>query len=97
MLYVVLLEDEPTRLDMRPKHMAAHLDYLEANAKNVQAGGPLTDQQGGNAGGIWIVEAESAAEVERLLHGDPFWAAGLRKSVRILTWKQVYANGKRRI
>jgi uncharacterized protein YciI len=28
---------------------------------------------------------------------DPFWPTGLRKSVRILAWKQVFADGRRSI
>jgi uncharacterized protein YciI len=26
---------------------------------------------------------------------DPFWPTGLRHSVRILSWSQVFADGKR--
>jgi hypothetical protein len=28
---------------------------------------------------------------------DPFWPTGLRRSVRILSWSQVFAEGKRLI
>ena len=29
-----------------------------------------------------------------LVHEDPFWPTGLRKSVRVLLWKRVFADGK---
>ena len=33
--------------------------------------------------------------VEALVKEDPFWPTGLRRSVRILGWSQVFADGKR--
>lgn len=30
-----------------------------------------------------------------MLEADPFYKAGLRKSIRILAWKQVFADGKK--
>jgi uncharacterized protein YciI len=41
------------------------------------------------------VEAPDAAEVERLVQADPFWSTGLRKSVQIMAWNWVFANGVR--
>jgi hypothetical protein len=32
--------------------------------------------------------------VRRLCERDPFWPTGLRKSVRILEWRQVFADGQ---
>lgn len=97
MHYVVLFEDDPQRADMRRKHMQAHLAFLERNAATITAAGPLKDTRDGTpAGGLWLVEAESAAAVRALYEADPFWPTGLRKSVRVLEWKQVFADGKRR-
>jgi hypothetical protein len=30
-----------------------------------------------------------------LFANDPFWPTGLRRSARVLAWKQVYADGAR--
>ena len=49
------------------------------------------------AGGLWLVEAESAEAVRRLCEADPFWPTGLRQDVRILEWRQVFADGRRLI
>ena len=46
-------------------------------------GGTSTDQ--GRFGGVRLVEA------------DPFWSTGLRKSIRILEWTRVYADGQQMI
>ena len=98
MIYVVLFEDDESRADMRPKHMPAHLAFLERNATNIRAAGPLKQADSGvGAGGLWLVEAESAEAVQSLVETDPFWSTGLRKSVRVLEWTQVFADGKRQL
>lgn len=96
MLYVVLFEDNPgLGLEVRRKHMPAHLSFLEKHADRVKAAGPLKSGSDEPAGGLWLVEAESANAVEALVKDDPFWPTGLRKSVRILRWLQVFAEGRR--
>lgn len=96
MLYVVLFEDNANLgTDLRRQHMPAHLSFLEKNAARIKAAGPLRAQSGDPAGGLWIVEADSAEVVDTLVKEDPFWPTGLRRSVRILSWGQVLADGKR--
>jgi len=97
MLFAVLFEDDAAKAEMRPKHMPAHLAFLEANGKAIHAAGPLSDEGGQGAGGLWLVEAADAAAARALVEADPFWPTGLRKSVRILAWKQVFSEGRRRI
>ncbi len=96
MHYVVLFEDNPELgLEVRGKHMPAHLSFLEKHAGRVRAAGPLRTPSNEPAGGLWLVEAESADAVDALVKADPFWPTGLRKSVRILEWRQVFADGRR--
>jgi uncharacterized protein YciI len=98
MKFVILFDDNPSAdPNIRKTHMGAHLAFLDANSERISAAGPLAKPSGENAGGLWIVDAPSAAEVEQLVHEDPFWSTGLRKSFTILTWNQVYANGTRLI
>ena len=98
MLYVVLLTDNPARADARQRLMPNHLEFLERRADRIRAAGPMTDPADRMpAGGLWLVEAESAEAVTTLLHEDPFWSTGLRQSVRILEWRQVFADGRRLI
>ena len=98
MKFVVLFEDNPgAGTGVRAKYMADHLAFLEQNSANVEAAGPLKDQDGSTAGGLWIVEATNEAQVRKLVEEDPFWPTGLRKSVRILSWTQVFADGQRLI
>ncbi len=98
MIYAVLLEDDASRADARAQHMPDHLSFLEHNASSIQAAGPLKDTaDSAPAGGLWIVRADSPQAVQTLIEADPFWPTGLRKSVRILEWTRVFADGKRRI
>lgn len=98
MNFVVLFEDNPNPgADIRRKHMPDHLSFLEENAGRIMTAGPLKSEEGLPAGGLWIVTAETRDEVRALVEADPFWPTGLRKSVRILEWMQVFAKGKRLI
>lgn len=98
MKFIILFEDNPVAdPDIRKKHMPDHLAFLERNAGAIPAAGPLFDASARGEGGLWIVETESEADAERLVHEDPFWPTGLRKSYRILRWTRVFADGKRLI
>jgi uncharacterized protein YciI len=98
MLYIVLFEDDPARADARQRHMPDHLAFLERNAGRIRAAGPLRDSAGGApAGGLWLVEADGPDAVTALVEADPFRATGLRRSIRVLEWTQVFADGQRRI
>jgi hypothetical protein len=97
MLYAVLFTDNPAHAAARQRLMPDHLAFLERNAANIRAAGPLRDVDGSAAGGLWLVEAKSADEVTALIHNDPFWPTGLRQSVRVLEWTQVFADGRRTI
>lgn len=98
MIYAVLFEDDAERADMRAKLMPDHLAFLERHAAGVQAAGPLKDTASdAAAGGLWIVTADSPRAVRSLIEADPLWPTGLRKSVRILEWTQVFLDGSRRI
>ncbi len=97
MIYAVLFEDDASRATMRPKYMPDHLAFLESNAARIRDAGPLKDTESDvPAGGLWIVEADSPQVVQGLVRADPFWSTGLRKSVRVLEWTQVFSKGKRR-
>ena len=98
MLYAVLFQDNDEKAAMRTRYMAEHLAFLERNSGQIRAAGPLADTQDSTpAGGLWLVEAPDVQDVRGLIEADPFWPTGLRKSVRVLSWAQVFADGKRQI
>jgi uncharacterized protein len=77
--------------------MPAHLSFLEQNASRIKAAGPLVAPSGDPAGGLWLVEADNLDVIGALVKEDPFWATGLRRSVRILSWSRVFVEGRRLI
>jgi uncharacterized protein len=94
MLFMVRFTDHPDRLAVRQAHGAAHMAWVAEHADLVRVGGPLRqDPEGAAVGALWLVEAASAAEIERLLASDPFWVNGLRASVEILQWTKVVPAG----
>jgi uncharacterized protein len=98
MLYAVLFTDDDTHADVRVRLMPAHLDFLEKHREQIRAAGPLRDAADGTpAGGMWLVDAETPEAVAALYQDDPFWPTGLRKSIRVLAWSQVFADGRRLI
>ena len=93
MLHVVLFDDDPQASAMRDRHMAAHLAFLADNATRICAAGPLLEANNRPAGGLWLVDADDHEQVRALVEADPFWPTGLRRSVRIVRWKQVFRDG----
>ncbi len=98
MKYAVLFEDNDEFAHMRPQFMADHLQFLGDNSDKIDAAGPLKEATSQDpAGGLWIVEADNAGQVQALVEADPFWPTGLRKSIQILEWTQVYVDGRKMI
>ena len=96
--FAVLFEDViEGAQEIRACHMPAHLDFLERHAATIHSAGPLLQQDGTGKGGLWLVEAQSLPVVESLVREDPFWSAGLRKSIEIGLWRRVFHEGKRLI
>lgn len=95
MLFIVQFEDvyadQPERLPERAEHMAAHLAFLAEHADRVIASGALRPTNDGMPiGGVWIISAETKTTVEAIYKDDPFWKAGLRKSVQVNHWAKAY-------
>ena len=98
MTFIILYEDAPDAdPDIRKTHMSEHLAFLERNAADIDAAGPLVDVSNQGMDGLWIVSVESKADAERLIREDPFWPTGLRKSYSIIEWRQVFSAGRRLI
>lgn len=95
MLFVVQFEDvygeQPERLPERATHMADHLAFLAEHGNQVMASGALRPSSDGTPlGGIWILNVETKAAAEALYKDDPFWKAGLRKSVQVNLWAKAF-------
>lgn len=88
MLFIIQFEDvyaeQPERLPERTRHMPEHLAFSAERGDRVVAAGALRPSENGvPSGGIWMIDAEDKAAAEVFCKDDPFWKAGLRKSVRV--------------
>ena len=90
MLFVVILTDRPDTAALRQQWLAQHVEWLKQQTAVRQAGALREAPDASPVGGCWIVEAADAAAVAALLQADPFWAIGLRETVRILHWSVIY-------
>jgi uncharacterized protein YciI len=88
-LFAAIFEDHLDRKAVRDAAMAAHLAWLDRHRKQVLMAGALRPEPDGTAtGGLWIIEAASRAEAERICTEDPFFTSGLRKSFRLESWSR---------
>lgn len=94
-MFAVIFEDVVDSAAIRSAHMEAHLSFLEKHASSIDSAGPLIDSDAEVAAGLWLVKLDTFGEVETLVEADPFWAAGLRKSVEIRRWRRVFRNSQR--
>lgn len=96
MLFVVIFKDKLNRSDVRENLLQAHIEWLEEHRAIIPIGGSLRHEPEQNPiGGLWIAEAASKQELEKLVHTDPFFTAGLRESYDILHWSK--ANEGRKV
>ena len=85
-LFVALIEfteDEERRLETRP----VHRDYLRSllDAGKLAMSGPWAD----DTGALIIYDAETMAEAERILDGDPYRSAGVIANATLREWRVV--------
>lgn len=95
MLYVIIFEDDPTKLAVREAQMQAHIDWLDRNHDRVLVAGSLREGAGAPPqGGLWIVDVADRAAADAIYRDDPFWTEGLRKSVTIKYWSKAFPDRK---
>ena len=72
----------------RSQHRPAHRAFLDTLTGPVKAlvTGPYVEEP---AGALLVIEAASAAEVERALDDDPFYSEGLITHRSVREWIQV--------
>lgn len=80
---------------MRQELLPMHLKWLKKHRAVVLVAGSLRLQPNEPpVGACWIVEAQSASEIEALFQTDPFWLGGLRAGVEILHWSKAFPERK---
>ncbi|MCR9276481.1 MAG: YciI family protein [Pseudomonadaceae bacterium] len=88
-MYALICRDKADGLDLRMATRAEHLAWAGANAEAIQFAGPMVDDDDTTLlGSIFLLKADSRAEVEAFHADDPYTKAGLWGSVEIQRIRQ---------
>jgi uncharacterized protein YciI len=93
MLFILKFTNKPGTAELVTQLYPAHVQWLKEHESNVLVPGALrTEPSAPPVGGLWIVRAESKADVEALFQTDPFWVNDLRQSFEILYWSKAFPD-----
>lgn len=89
-LFHILALDKPGNLSVRMENRPAHLEWAKAQGDKLKLAGPVFADDGETfAGSVFIVEADSHAEIESWQASDPYVQAGLFGETHIRPFKWV--------
>ena len=93
MLFILRFTNKRDQSELIGKYYPAHLDWLKEHESVVLVAGAIrAEADAPPVGGLWIVSADSKADVEELFRTDPFWVQGLRQSYEILFWSKAFPD-----
>ncbi len=92
MLFALICNDKPGKLQLRLDTRPDHVAYLEGlnESGTLKAAGPFLDADGKPNGSLVIVEAADQGAAEAIAAADPYALAGLFSSVEIRPWNWVF-------
>jgi uncharacterized protein YciI len=85
--WVAIFRDTSDMLDVRARKdlRDAHVAYAKKHPELLIGGGLKPEPDEAFCGALWIVEAETKSEVEKLISNDPFYFPKHR-TFEIFTW-----------
>ncbi|MEM1342153.1 MAG: YciI family protein [Pseudomonadota bacterium] len=88
--WAVIFRDTPEMLEIRAdqERRDAHVAYAKSHPELLIGGGLKPSAEADFCGALWIVEADTSAEVERLVREDPFFVPKLRE-FEIYLWGKI--------
>jgi len=90
-LYVAICLDHPPHaMALRDSVRTAHRAYVLANAAPIRCAGAMRDADENQCGTIYVFDAASEADVRAWFTSEPFHAAGVYASVRIVLWSPAF-------
>lgn len=93
MIYMIRFADNPEKLSVRVTHQKEHSAWMDRQRERIIVAGVLRDDaQAAPVGALWFVDAPSHAAVEALYKSDPFYMAGLRRSVEVAIWTKCWTT-----
>lgn len=96
MYFLIIGIDKPDCERIRDELRPTRLAWLDANQRRLLAAGGMVDDHNRHVhGGLIIIDVKDRAEAERFAEEDPFTAAGLYDSVKIVRWRRVFFDYQR--
>ena len=92
MLFAILCDDKPGRLDLRLSTRPEHVAFLTGLGPVLKFAGPFLGADGSPVGSMLVVEADSAETAKAIAAGDPYAAAGLFERTEVRAWKWTINN-----
>lgn len=85
MAFQIFCLDDPQKAEVRKANLIDHVRYMLKHLDNVVYGGPLKSQPSGGAsiGTAYVLRYTRRKEVDRFLENEPFYRAGLFKTVLV--------------
>ncbi len=80
----------PHSMALRDAHRAAHRKYVLEHTGPIRTAGAMRDAQGNQCGTIYVFEAASADDVWAWLRAEPFVAAGVYETLRVIEWAPAF-------
>ena len=82
-LYTIICHDKPDVTPVRKEKLLEHLAHIENVMDEIMIAGPLYDEEQNFVGSLLVVKADTAAAARQFLEQDPYYQAGIWKSIEI--------------
>ena len=82
--WLFVCKDGPDTPPLREAHLFGHLDQIEAHNAAYRVAGPIRDEPDGPiVGSVFLVEADTKADAESFMAGDPYISSRMYASVEV--------------
>ncbi|MCB1909149.1 MAG: hypothetical protein KDH15_17425 [Rhodocyclaceae bacterium] len=89
MLFILKCMDRDGGAELRVRARLPHLEFVASRAQAFRFGGPLLGEDGVVAGSLMILDLPDEAALDAHMRSDPFFTAGLFRSVEVWHSRQV--------
>ena len=90
MMFMIKFDNLEDSHALRDAHLEAHIGYLDRYRNAIVVAGATRDADDSITGGMWLIEAADESAVREIFEEDPFWKAGLRRSVEVARWSRLF-------
>jgi uncharacterized protein YciI len=86
----------PHSMALRDRLRQEHRRYVLDNGGPIRMAGAMRDAEGNQSGTIYVFDVASESDVWAWLRSEPFFAAGVYETVRVVEWTPAYNLFERR-